>query len=32
MVNSSGWATEEIYQQSIRPFDDVKVLTKGLSN
>ena len=29
-VNSSGWATEETFQQSTRPTENYKVLTKGL--
>ena len=32
MVNSSGWARDETYQQPTRPAEDVEVLTKGLMN
>ena len=30
MVNSSGWATEDTFQQPTRHAEDVKILTKDL--
>jgi hypothetical protein len=30
MVNSPGWATLEIFKQSTRSAEDIKVLSKGL--
>ena len=31
-TNNPDWATEEAFQKPTRPFDDVKILTKGLQD